>query len=304
MSTWLIILILIVLLILVVSRWLYFRMMFKPTQEKMWIPEYSYEELRISSNTGKLLLKKPNADYPSVHMWYFNNFRRGKTILFCHGNYGNITERKYVIRICQLLNINLLVFDYRGYGESTGIPTINGIKEDGLRVYEYLRSRGVASDKIIIWGESLGGIVAAWLAAQVECFRLVLFSTFSTLEETIRFSDMAGWLKVPLSLMVLNVLGDISNKRNIRKAKCPVIIVHSEVDNLIPYHCAIESLMSAKTGYIIPIKGRHDQPIMNKKQMKELFWRLEVKLSNRLVKRSVAILNESLKKTLDETSNV
>lgn len=302
METWIIVIIIVIILVVVaVSRWIYFRMMFKPTQEKIWTPTYEYQDLRISSNTGKLMDKKPNADYPSIHTWYFKNFPRGKTILFCHGNYGNITEREYVIHICQLLKINLIVFDYRGYGDSTGIPTINGIKEDGKRIYEYLIRTGIRPDKIIIWGESLGGIVASWLAARVKCSQLVLFSTFSTLESAISNSSMATWLKWPLSMMVLNLLGDISNKREIEKVDCPIIIVHSEVDNLIPYHCALESLMAAKTGVIIPIKGRHDQPYMSKKQMKELFWRLEVKMSNKLVKQSVDILHNSLKKNLDRT---
>lgn len=295
MPTWLIVLIVVIALVIVVlARFLYFRMMFRPTYEQTWEPVWEYQDVRISSRTGKILKRKPAMDSPSVHLWHFNSFSRGKTILFCHGNYGNITQREYVIRICQLLKLNLVVFDYRGYGDSTGIPTINGIKEDGMQIYQYLKSQGVPSEKIIIWGESLGGIVASWLAANVPCFTLVLFSTFSTLSETIDYSELATWLRVPLSVLLLNILGDISNKHQIKQAKCPVIVVHSTVDNLIPYHCAVESLMAAKTGYIIPIKGRHDKPAMNKSQMKELFWRLEVKMSNKIVKQAVDILNQTL----------
>jgi len=297
MQLWLIILLVIIVLVIVaLARFLYFRMMFRPTYDHTWDPVYPHKDLRLFSRTGNIIKKKPGKDSPSVHFWHFDNFPRGKTILFCHGNYGNITQREYVIRICHILKVNLLVFDYRGYGDSTGIPTINGIKEDGMKMYKYLRGLGIPPEKIIIWGESLGGIVASWLSANVECFRLVLFSTFSTLSETIDYSDLKPWIRIPLSGLLLNLLGDISNKQHVKRAKCPVIVVHSVVDNLIPYHCAIESMMAAKHGCIIPIKGRHDKPEMTKAQMKELFWRMEVKMGGKLVKKAVDVLHQSLRK--------
>jgi uncharacterized protein len=100
----------------------------------------------------------------------------GYWLLICHGNAGNLSEFDRPVHYAGLrrLGLNLLAFDYRGYGESEGVPTEAGLYKDAQAAYRYLREElGVPSDRIIVFGHSLGSAVAVDLVSRVPAAGLI-----------------------------------------------------------------------------------------------------------------------------------
>ena len=109
------------------------------------------------------------------------------TLLFCHGNAGNITHRLENLAYLVQLGLQVFIFDYRGYGKSEGRPSEDGLYRDALAAYDYMVSRDdVKNQSLIIFGRSLGGAVAVELATQRPCHKLILESTFTSAQDMAR----------------------------------------------------------------------------------------------------------------------
>jgi len=114
-----------------------------------------YEDLHLQTSDGI-----------SLHGWYIPAPQPRGTVLFLHGNAGNISHRLDSIEMFHRLGYSTLIFDYRGYGNSGGKPTEQGTYRDAETAWRYLtEQRNIPSCRIVLFGESLGGAVAAWLAA-------------------------------------------------------------------------------------------------------------------------------------------
>lgn len=101
----------------------------------------------------------------------------GRWLLICHGNAGNLSEFDRPVHYAGLrrLGLSLLAFDYRGYGESGGVPSESGLYRDAQAAYRYLReAQGVPAEKIVVFGHSLGSAVAVDLASRVPVGGLIL----------------------------------------------------------------------------------------------------------------------------------
>ena len=125
-----------------------------------------------------------SADGTRIHGWYFALPGAGKTILFHHGNAGNVSSRAPLIRLLLLAGASVLIYDYRGYGLSEGIPSVKGICDDGCAAFDYLTEvEGVNHDEIINYGESLGCAVACQVCTVRRGCALILQSGFSSLRK-------------------------------------------------------------------------------------------------------------------------
>ena len=238
--------------------------LFAPSSDHIWDPgsTFPHEKLMIED---------------SISAWHFNNFPDSKTILYCHGNYGNISHKDDLVNLCLGQRLNLLLFDYRGYGRSKGYPSQFGLYEDGDSVYRYLSQR-VDPDRIIIWGESLGGAVATYIASKYPCSSLILLSTFSSLDDIISDSSIVRWpVAGPCIIGIAKILGMLmdrmSNKTRIRDVKCPIVIIHSREDGLIPFANAERTFNSISHGckLFIEIKGIHSNPELNEDLLRKIF---------------------------------
>jgi len=150
-------------------------------------------------------------------------------ILFCHGNAGNISHRLESIRLFHGLGLSTFIFDYRGYGQSEGKPTERGTYLDAEAAWRYLvQERQVAPTEIIVFGRSLGGAIAAWLAQDHTPGALIVESTFTSVP------DMASHLYPFLPARLLSRF-DYNAIDYVRKTHCPVLIVHSRDDEMIPF---------------------------------------------------------------------
>lgn len=203
--------------------------------------------------------------------WHFNNYPGNKTILFCHGNYGNISYNDFVIELCDHQKLNLLIFDYSGYGRSHGLPNQKVVPADGERAYAYLR-RSLEPDEIIIWGMSLGGAVAIYVASRNPCHSLIAMSTFSSLDDIAVDGKM-----IPFAPLVFGTVGAIvdkmPSKERIRHVKCPIIVMHSRDDEFIPFSNAerLFNNISHPCKKFIEIGGGHASPIISDEILKDLF---------------------------------
>lgn len=127
-----------------------------------------------------------SADGTKLHAWFCPCKDARASVLFLHGNAGNLSHRADFLKTLQSdLRVDVLILDYRGYGKSEGKPTISGAIADARAASRELASRtGVKENELIVWGRSLGGALAVELAAETQPRGLILHSSFSSLKET------------------------------------------------------------------------------------------------------------------------
>lgn len=250
-----IVVVVVIVVVILLLRALYTNVLFAPSRRYDWTPSESYDTVTING----------------AHGWWFNHFPDRKTVLFCHGSGGNLSHREYIIAMCRLLKLNLLLFDYRGYGENGSIATPDTIMEDGLAMYDYL-VQYVPECQIIVWGESLGGSVAARIALdRPNCRALVLMGTFSSLDDIIfdgRYGTPFQVLRVALQ-WTSNML---PTKELMPKITVPVIVVHSENDDLIPIDGArrLYDRVSHDRKLFVTITGGHTTPKITPEQLRQI----------------------------------
>lgn len=208
---------------------------------------YQVEEMRIIT-----------PDSIELESWYIDNPNAGKTVLYFGGN-GFVIETSYHI-ITSILkqNVDLLVFNYRGYGRNKGVPGIEGIKTDALAAYDYLVSeKGIEADNIVLHGHSMGTFIATYTASQRECSALVLESPITDLNDW--SATVLPWFLRPfLKFEADSALLKNSNLRQIEKLDIPLLLITGKDDNITPpqmaeklYHASIsqkKDLMVIKNG--------------------------------------------------------
>lgn len=170
-----------------------------------------------------------SADGVRLCAWLVEPPARRGTVLFCHGNYGNLSHQLDPIRVFCHLGFAILVFDYRGYGQSEGKPSEEGTYLDAEAAWTYLvREQGVDPGRLVICGRSLGGPIAARLARLHPPGALLLESTFTSLPALA--SRRYPLLPVRrLARYTYDTLGQLAHIR------CPVLVAHSRQDGLIPF---------------------------------------------------------------------
>lgn len=194
-----------------------------------------------------------------VHAWYvpvLNETSKG-TVLFCHGNAGNISYLVDRIKDVNSFGYDCMVIDYRGFGKSGGEPSEQNMYEDVLSAWEYLTVvRKIPASKIIVHGRSLGGGAASWLASKVRPAALVLESTFSSALTLAQ--EKVFYLPIET---LLNFKFDTMSRLN--EINCPIFVVHSKDDELIPYKHG-QDLYRAVKGEkkFLEISGSHNEGII------------------------------------------
>jgi uncharacterized protein len=177
-----------------------------------------YDDVVIATSDGEKL----NA------WWVPADKARGSVLLF-HGNAGNISHRLDYALMFRRLGYSTLLVDYRGYGRSTGTPTEKGTYIDADAAWHWLtKTRRVRERDIVLFGESLGGGVASWLAAQHQVRALILASTFTSAVDL--GSELYRFLPVRL---VSRIRYDTVGR--LRDVRAPVLVIHSPQDDIIPF---------------------------------------------------------------------
>jgi fermentation-respiration switch protein FrsA (DUF1100 family) len=201
-----------------------------------------FEELRI-----------PSSDGVTLHAWHIPGEPGAATVLFCHGNAGNISDRLAWAKILRDMGLGVLLFDYRGYGQSTGIPDERGTYEDARAVWDHLTSNArMSPSRIVVFGESLGGAIAAHLAKDVTPAALIVTSAFTSVPELA--SKFYWYLPVRLLARIHFPTADY-----IERVRAPVLIIHSRDDEIAPFSHAQTLLRRAnEPKAFLEIEGDHN----------------------------------------------
>ncbi|NTV45401.1 MAG: alpha/beta fold hydrolase [Chlorobiales bacterium] len=193
-----------------------------------------YPTKRLSATPEKIGLQYESVylntdDSLRIHGWYVPSENPVGSLLFLHGNAGNISDRLELIRIYNRLSLNVFIIDYRGYGLSEGEPTEEGTYLDAEAAWKYLTDdRKVDPSEIVIFGRSLGGGVATWLATRHTPRALILESTFTSIPELA--AEVYPYL--PARWLART---QYNNLRNLKSIQCPLLLVHSCEDDVVPY---------------------------------------------------------------------
>jgi hypothetical protein len=181
----------------------------------------SYEDVHLRTEDGV-----------SLHGWLVSapvTVRRGMTLLFFHGNAGNISHRLDSIRIFADLGLDVFILDYRGYGLSEGSPSEPGTYRDANAAWRWLTGeRGLAPGQILLFGRSLGAAVALELATRVEPAGVILESAFTSVP------DLGAEIYPFLPVRLLSRYR-YDNRGRIASVRAPVLVVHSRGDEIIPF---------------------------------------------------------------------
>ncbi len=199
----------------------------------------------------------PTSDDEMLHGWFIPAADAHFTVLIFHGNAGNISHRLDTIQIWHRLGVNTFIIDYRGYGQSTGSASERGTYRDARAAWKYLiGERGISTDRIVLFGRSLGGAVAAQLATEVAPAGLVLESSFTSIPDI--GADVYPWLPVRLlSRFQYNA------RERVSQVQCPVLIVHSRQDDIIPFKHG-QALFDAahEPKHMLILHGGHNEGFM------------------------------------------
>lgn len=194
----------------------------------------------------------------SLHGWWVPRDDDRGTVLFLHGNAGNISHRLHRLALFHDLGVSTFIGDYRGYGRSEGKPSETGLYRDADAMYRHLREeRGIPPERIVIFGKSLGGAVATDLAAREEAAGLILESAFTSLP------DMAKEV-VPLVPGKLLVRSRYDNLGKISTLKMPILIIHGDQDRVVPYEMGERLLDAAPQGTrFFPVPGADHNDVLD-----------------------------------------
>ncbi len=226
------------------------RLLYFPTLDIDDTPDkngLAFEDLWLTTSDGLRL-----------NAWYVGADNAVGTVLFSHGNGGNISHRIQTLRIFHRLGLSTLIYDYRGYGRSEGSPSEEGTYRDAEAAWKYLvETKGVPPEKIVLFGRSLGGAVASYLAeAKDEKERpagLILESSFTSVP------DMAAGLYPWLPARALCKF-QYDTRARLARIGCPVLVVHSPQDDIVPYsHGKALFAAAREPKQFLPILGGHNE---------------------------------------------
>lgn len=200
----------------------------------------NYSDVRFSASDGV-----------ELHGWFIPG-ETEQVLLYFHGNAGNISHRLDSIRFFHQLGLSTFIIDYRGYGRSTGHTNEDGTYHDAMGAWQYLTEiRGIDSRQIVLFGRSLGGAIAAWLANEVPARALILSSTFSSITDMAR----VAFPYLPAGLARIRY----DTQAIIPSITCPILLLHSRDDDVIPFAMGEKLAAAAPAGTVlIELQGGHN----------------------------------------------
>ncbi len=191
-------------------------------------------------------------DGRALHGWWLPCDPAAGTLLFCHGNRGNISDRVDSGVFYRQLGLNVFAFDYRGYGRSPGHPSEDGLYADAHAAWRYLRDqRQIDAAQLVILGRSLGGGVASHLATTTNPAAVVIEATFTSIADVARkhYPNLPHWGLHRIRF---------DNLARIGRIRSPLMLVHSVDDEVIGFEHAKILSDNAPPGHrFLPISGAH-----------------------------------------------
>jgi len=202
-----------------------------------WIPAFIYRPTPLKRPepqswglNGATLIRARYGDGTVVTGWWSPPAGpNSPVVLIVHGRSANIASRASIMKRLMADGMGVLMFDFRGYGASTGTPSERHLTEDTLTAYQWMRSKGVSPDKIVVIGQSLGDSPAAALAASRPIGALLLVSPFTNMPDAL--AQRLPWLPIRILPWTRNRF-DVDG--NVKQFKGPTLLIVSETDGMVP----------------------------------------------------------------------
>jgi fermentation-respiration switch protein FrsA (DUF1100 family) len=236
-------------------------------------PTFLYSPLReVPYTPDELGLDFENVEFKTddglrLTGWYIPVEDSEYTVLFCHGNGGNIMHRLDSINLFYKLGLSCFIFDYRGYGESEGQPSEEGTYLDAMAAYKWLtEEKKVSPDDIILFGRSLGGSIAAQLATKVKARALIIESTFTSYIDIGKkfYPYMPVCWFARFSYRTIDYVKDV---------RCPVMFIHSRNDETVPFEFGLELYEAAnEPKEFVEIFGSHNDGFLVSSEIYKKGW--------------------------------
>jgi uncharacterized protein len=194
------------------------RLIFFPDQETAGMPAAPFEDVFFDAVDGTHL-----------HGWWLPRPGAAGALILSHGNAGNISHRAVAGDFLrEELGVNVLMYDYRGYGRSDGSPSEEGTYSDIRGAYSHVQSRGFKPESIILMGQSLGTAVTMDLAADENVGGVILEAPFTSVAGMAR----RFWWSLPVRSLLSTKYDSLSK---ISRVKSPIVFVHATGDPVVPY---------------------------------------------------------------------
>lgn len=199
-----------------------------------------------------------NPDGDTLYGWWVPAAGKSPatTLLFCHGNAGHLADRLDSVEFYARFGLNVLIFDYRGYGLSGGVPSEEGLYADARTAWDYLtRDRGIDPARIVVLGRSLGGGVASELATRVQPAGLLLESTFTSIPDM----AIARYPYMPVHRFLRYRFDTIDR---LPRISAPVFQAHSQDDAVVPYSHGLRLAATRPDSQLVTLRGSHSGAYM------------------------------------------
>ena len=179
---------------------------------------FIYEEIFIPTSDGKKL-----------KAWFHKkDLKQKKTLVFFHGNAGDLRNRIYKLNLIKNFDINFLIVAYRGFSGNEGNPTEEGLYQDARDTLNWLNKKDVEDRQIIIYGESLGTGVSTEIAQNKKFAGIILESPFTSMVE----AGKHYYFYLPVSLLLKDRFETIKKLKNISS---PILVMHGKKDKIVPF---------------------------------------------------------------------
>ena len=233
------------------------RLLFQPSARLVATPEDAgmvFETVRLSTGDGETL-----------HGWWIpatdtaadvsreTSLVAGSTLLFFHGNAGNISGRLPSVQQFHRLGLNVLIADYRGYGQSTGAPSEDGLYRDAEAMWQHVTDqRGIDPSRIVFFGRSMGGGPATWLAARTSPGAVILESVFTNVPDV-------GAHHYPFLPVRALATTQFDNASRVARIDAPLLVIHSRGDRVVPFELGRQVFAAAtEPKQFLEIEGGHN----------------------------------------------
>ncbi len=251
------------------------RTLYQSSKKHIKVPKGRHADLYLNIDNGSHInkteyekLSLPTNTSSHINIWYMHKYDNAKVIIYYHGTNCNISYRKYMLEICDILRVNIVLVDYRGFGKSEGKANSDNILRDADAVYNFV-AKYHQPHKIIIWGESLGGTPAIHNASKRPICGLILLSTFTFFHSIIKGNYLLYYLA---RTVTADINKNTNNLKMIGKTNCRVLIFHSTDDKLIDYGDAIQLIEAVPhtNKKLVNIRGDHDKPQFTEENFRDL----------------------------------
>jgi fermentation-respiration switch protein FrsA (DUF1100 family) len=231
------------------------QLLFQPSSRLLATPDdagMAYETVRLSTDDGETLhgwwIPAPDGSRetgpggPATH-----------TLLFFHGNAGNVSGRLESVQQFHNLGLNVLIVDYRGYGQSTGSPSEAGLYRDAAACWAHLTAqRGIAPEDIVVFGRSMGGGPATWLATREQPGAMILESVFTNVPDV----GAHHYSFLPVRALATN---QFDNESRVPEIEAPTLHIHSRGDRVVPFELGRRVYeAAAEPKQFLEIQGNHN----------------------------------------------